>query len=204
MIAAPPSTVERLLQISLKDIKRLGLLVKGTRRAGCLMWNRGGREVARIAVSVDAAGVVPCVRFLFQINGAPSDHTVLLRAKRSNLNGAEYYCFICPVTGRSCFKLYFVGGRFVSRFAFRALYEKQTYGRAERGGTWAYLRKCAEAERLDAARYRKRTYRGKLTPWGRKCAKVEARGVELAAAALEELKQAEKGPKLADFGAWVS
>ena len=161
--------MERLLVISITALKANGLLKPNRKQAGEIYWNRGGvPRAASMGVVTDTTHEVATVRFVYDHDGHTNDETVLLRWKQSNLNNGGFYYFICPVSGRSCRKLYFVGGRFVSRFAFRALYESQTVGPSERGNVWYQFAKFCEYEDLLAQPYRKETYNGKLTPYGRK------------------------------------
>lgn len=204
------TTIEELLTLSVTDLKRLGYLVRGATCTGRVSWNSGGREIASICVQTNTAGEFPAVRFIYAADGFPVDYSTPLRFAPSNLNRGGYYYFICPVTGRACRKLYLVGGRFVSRFAFRALYEKQTKSRAERSGLLGYLDTVEAADRVINAKYRKETYRGKLTPFGRKCAKIAARVERLTEGLKVEAAQTtaatapvERYAKMPDLGAYL-
>lgn len=168
-------TIEELLTLSITDLKKLGYLVKGATCTGRVTWNRRGREVASIGVQTQTAGEIPAVRFYYNANGSPVDYSTPLRFTPSNLNRGGYYYFVCPVTGRSCRKLYLVGSRFVSRFAFRALYEKQTKSHAERAGIFGYLTAVTQLQDLTTQPRRKMYYREELTPYGRKVEKQAAK-----------------------------
>jgi len=168
-------TIEDLLTLSITDLKRLGYLVKGATCTGRVTWNRRGREVASIGVQTNTAGEIPAVRFYYNANGSPVDYSTPLRFAPSNLNRGGYYYFVCPVTGRSCRKLYLIGSRFVSRFAFRALYEKQTKSHAERAGVYGYLDAVTKLDDMIKQPRRKMYYREELTPYGRKVQKQAER-----------------------------
>lgn len=167
------TTFEGLLSLSITDLKQLGFLRPNEKNGGGVVWKReDGTRRASIYIETDTRQI-PVVRFVYDHGGKVSDYYTPLRFQPSNLNNGGYYYFCCPVTGRSCRKLYLVGGRFVSRWAFRALYEKQTWSKRERADLMAVIRDWAEYERLANQRHRKRYYRGKLTPYGRKLAKYE-------------------------------
>ena len=174
--------MERLLAISITALKGNGLLKPDRKQAGEIYWNHGnGTRAASMGVITDTTHEVATVRFVYDHNGQTHDETVLLRWKQSNLNNGGFYYFSCPVTGRSCRKLYFVGGRFVSRFAFRALYESQTVGPSERNNVYYQLAKFCEYEQLAEQPYRKETYNGKPTPYGRKLERYDNNAERLAA-----------------------
>lgn len=197
-------TIEEMLQLSITDLKRLGMLQPGAYQYTPVNWTRGGRKTASIAVATDTRGEIATVRFVYNCNGSPVDYTAPLRFAPSNLNRGGYYYFVCPVTGRSCRKLYLVGGRFVSRFAFRALYDKQTKSRAERSGLFGYLNAVSDLDRIAQQKGRKMYYRDKITPYGLRVERLAAK-VERIGAVYEETerKQQEKRDrrreKLADF-----
>ena len=172
-----PRFMGDLLALSITDLKRAGYIVPGEYRTGPITWERGGRVVASMAVAVDTApGRVPFIRFVFNHKGTPADYTAALRFTPSNLNRGGYYMFVCPVTGRSCRKLYFVGGRFISRFAFRAMYAVQGQSTADR---------YADAlERVEQARKepgRRLMYAGKPTRYALRVQRLTERAERLGA-----------------------
>lgn len=170
------ATIEELLQFSVTDLRRLGLCAQGAAQSARLSWRRWGRVSASIDVRTDTRGAVPVVVLDYTNNGVPVEQTLALRFIPSNLSRGGYYYFVCPVTGRSCRKLYFVGGRFVSRFAFRALYAKQAHSQTERRrGLFAVLTAARDFEAVDGQRFRKYHYRGRLTPYGRRVERLAER-----------------------------
>lgn len=201
-------TIEELLTLSIADLKRLGFLAKGATRAGRVVWQQGGREVASICVQTTTAGGLPAIRFNYTANGSPVDYPTPLRFAPSNLNRGGYYYFVCPVTGRACRKLYLVGSRFVSRFAFRARYEKQTKSHAERAGLPGYLDAFTRLGELTKQPRRKMYYRGELTPYGRNVCK-QAERVRRYGDALEQRHEKSRRkfagdnvPRIADVAAF--
>ena len=117
-------------------------------------------------------------RFSYEYNGETHTYDVALRWKRSNLNPESehgYYYFVCPETGNLCRKLYLVGGRFVSRRAFRALYPVQTYSKKYRSDTRAWRDFVAVDDLVFNQRFRREYYRGRITPYGRKVEKLARR-----------------------------
>lgn len=166
------------LALSVTDCKRLGYFKPHAKTSGTVNFTRGGSCIASIGFATDTTQTVPVALFSYTYNGTPVDYFLTLRFTPSHLNnGTGYYLFVCPVTGRSCRKLYLIGGRFVSRFALgKTLYESQTKSRREKtGGIFRQLADIAALENLETQPYRKPTYRGKLTRYGRKVAKLAAR-----------------------------
>jgi len=200
------TTIEDLLRFSVADLKRLGYIQPGRAVEGVLTWfGVDGRPTAEIRVTFDANPDAPAMRLRFNCDGRPVDYWTRLVFMPSRLNRGGYYMFVCPVTGRNCRKLYFVGGRFVSRFAFRALYEKQTQSRAQRKAMRDYLELIDRIDQIQSARYRKETYRGKPTPYGRHVEKVTGQLTrvmeENRREVAKEHEQEQAGEKIADFGA---
>jgi hypothetical protein len=86
--------------------------------------------------------------------------------------------------------LYLVGGRFISRYAFRALYAKQRYSKAQRAEFLTILKEWNEYEQLAAQPYRKTTYRGKPTPYGKQIERYERTAADLTGFLRTEMKHA--------------
>ena len=199
-------TIENILQLSITELKRVGMLRPAAYQYNTFNWTQGGREVSSIAISTDTRGEIPTVRFVYNYNGSLVDYTAPLRFQPSNLNRGGFYMFVCPVTGRTCRKLYLVGGRFVSRFAFRALYDKQTQSRTRRYGLLANLIALKKYEDTIKQRGRKMFYRDKITPYGLRVERLAAKAQWLWVTYEEkERKQQERqnrrGGKLANFSA---
>lgn len=170
-------TIDRYLTLSVADCKRLGFLRPNAICSGSIQWTRGGAVVASVGFGTLTTGV-PVARFSYDYNGKPQTYDVALRWKRSNLNPESehgYYYFVCPETGTLCRKLYLVGGRFVSRQAFRALYPVQTYSRKTRRETQAWRDFMAVDDLVYNQRFRREYYDGRITPYGRKVEKLARR-----------------------------
>jgi len=172
------TTIEDYLTLTVKDCKRMGYFVPNAKATGVIKWSRNGNRVAEIGFGTNLTGI-PVAVLSYTYNGQPIDATISLRFHHSNLtpNASDtthgYYYFVCPVTGRSCRKLYLVDGHFVSRHALTVPYAKQNESRYQRSGMLAYISAMHELEELTAQKYRRYTYRGKLTPYGRKVERLE-------------------------------
>ena len=158
------NTIDQYLTLSVSDLKRLGYLKPRAVLGGCVSWKRGETVTASIGVTTDTRALPMCY-LVYRYDGEHKQENIRLMFKHSNLNPEGehgYYYFVCPVTGDCCRKLYNVGGRFVGRSAFKALYPKQAASRKQRQS----LRYFATLERLDElqqSRCRKDFYRGKPT-----------------------------------------
>lgn len=169
-------TIDNYLTLSITDCKRLGFLRPGVVTVGRIEWKNDAGVIASVGFSTKTQGV-PVACFSYEHNGTPRAYDVALRWKRSNLSpGTEhgYYYFVCPATGALCRKLYFVNGQFVGRTAFKALYKEQTLSVKQRRLTRAW-RDLLAVDDLINQQYRRETYRGRLTPYGRKVAKLAGR-----------------------------
>ena len=168
------ATIDEYITLSLTRCKKMGYFLPNTVQEGTISWRENGEVFAAIKLTTDTLNHVCTLHYCF--NGKEIKETVRLRWRSSNLDkGANvwerargFYYFVCPVTGRSCRNLYLIGGRFVSRFAFKHLYEKQTLSRHQRADIFRFLDAADKVERLERQPYRKRTYRGKPTPYARK------------------------------------
>ena len=171
------ATIEDYIRLRVGDCKRIGLFVPNEQTTGVITWTQGNVRVASIRMGTNLTGAVPYAVLSYTYKGEPVRTELTLRFKPSNLkDGTGYYYFVCPVTGLSCRNLYMVDGQFVSRTAFRPLYRKQAQTRvAKSNGSLAWLRALGEYEDLLTAKYRRLTYKGKLTPYGRKVEKFGAR-----------------------------
>ena len=167
-------TIENYLRLSVKDCKRMGYFAPKSVTTGVVNWTQRGEVVASIGMQTNMAGTVPYAVLNYNYKGEPVHVELTLRFRPSNLNnGTGFYYFVCPVTGLLCRNLYLVDGKFISRTAFRPLYSSQAERRRNDG--LAYLLALADYEKLLDVKYRRLTYRGRLTPWGRKVEKAEAR-----------------------------
>lgn len=171
------TVIEEYLRLRVTDCKRLGFFKPNEDTENVVTWTQGKATIATIHLQTNLTGTVPYAVLSYTYRGVPVQTEMTLRYVPSNLkDGTGYYYFVCPVTGLSCRNLYLVNGRFVSRVAFRPLYRKQAETRpAKSNGSLAVLRAIADYEDAATAKYRRLTYKGKLTPYGRKVAKKEAR-----------------------------
>lgn len=170
------NTIDEYLRLSIKDCKRLGFLRPEAFQSGVIRWTVGENERAATGFATDTRGV-PVARFSYTCDGRPMNETIYLRWKRSNLNGNHgYYYFVCPVTGNLCRTLYLVGGRFVSRKAFKPLYRQQAKSQRERRDpVLSYLTAAKLFEDLTNQRHRREFYNGRITPYGRRVEKAARR-----------------------------
>lgn len=171
------TTIDDYIRLTVKDCKRLGFFVPNADTTNVVRWTQGNNVVASVQFGTNLTGAVPFAVLNYKYKNEPVHTELTLRFRPSNLKeGTGYYYFVCPVTGLSCRNLYLVNGRFVSRLAFRPLYRTQAETRvAKSNGSLAVLRALTDYEDLATAKYRRLTYRGKPTPYGRKVAKLEAR-----------------------------
>lgn len=171
--------LEDCLCLSLTACKKMGYFVPNADASGVIKWGTREKVAASIGFETNLLGVVPYAVLTYNYKGNPVRTEITLRYKQSNLKaGTGFYYFVCPVTGLSCRKLYLVNGRFVSRMAFRPLYRQQAENyRNPIIQYYEHARKCEDI--LFNSHHRRRTYRGKQTPWGRKYEKAERRYITL-------------------------
>lgn len=166
-------TYDDFVTLDLTKCKALGYFAPNATAEGVITWHRGNTKIAVVRMRTDTVNKRAYLAYN-TTDGEERQQTIWLRWQSSNLNVGGYYYFVCPATGRACRKLYFVGGRFVSRFAFKALYKEQTRSKAQRKSPWQFLAAVSRLDTLSQQPYRKRTYKGKLTPYARKVQKIDA------------------------------
>ena len=158
------NTIDEYLTLSVSDLRRLGYLKPGALMGGRVTWKRGDTVTASISVTTDTRALPMCY-LVYRYDGEPKQENIRLMFKHSNLNpegNHGYYYFVCPVTGDCCRKLYNVGGRFVGRSAFKALYPTQAASHKQRKSL-SWFSALAQLDELQQSRYRKDFYRGKPT-----------------------------------------
>jgi hypothetical protein len=158
------TTIDEYFTLSVTDIKRLGFLKPDTVCKGGISWKRGNRITAQIDVITDTRALPMCY-LIYKYGGDTKQEEIRLMFKHSNLDPESkhgYYYFVCPVTGTCCRKLYNVGGQFVGRSAFRALYPNQAQSRKQRKQI-DLLATLGALRYMDGGKYRKEFYRGKPT-----------------------------------------
>ena len=98
--------------------------------------------------------------------GEQHSQTIPIVRRESNLiRGSYVYYFLCPF-GYKAKKLFYIGSSFRSRRAFAHRYRQQTLSRQRR----EVARGSGEEP---FRRYGKEYYRGRLTPYGKRCKRYE-------------------------------
>lgn len=132
--------------------------------------------------------------FLFKWQGYDGEDyskRVYLEARPSNLGLPEpVYYFVCPNSGKLCRKLYTDGRVLTSRWSF-----SHTYSKRNESHQWRefrqYLNLTIEVE--EGFRYRKETYRGKLTPHGKRMERKLRKALQCGAQLSDILSSRDRG-----------
>ncbi|MBQ3961714.1 MAG: hypothetical protein II683_07975 [Muribaculaceae bacterium] len=113
--------------------------------------------------------------FRWQSRDGEREQQIRITAKQSNLV-PESRClyFVCPHSGRICRKLFTDGVVLTSRYSFKHTYSQRNHSHKfreymKRYGFYLFVN---DTSNVKGRRVR---YRGKLTPFGRKLAKMEKR-----------------------------
>ena len=153
--------IDTLAALSVWALHRVGLFREGNSRAASIEWREQGtgRPVLSAKITADGSGAT----IAYTYNGREDRQRVGVCMRPANIGGGCVPVFVCPVTGKYCRTLYFVGGRFVSRFAFRGRYYSQTVG--ERGRLLSREREARNKENalIDEIPRRRLTYAGRPT-----------------------------------------
>ena len=172
---------ETLPTLAIGDCTRAGLFRSPSRSVLSGEWTREdqGAQVLTATVRRVPAGVAISYTF----GGVEQVQTVGVRWRVANYGDRwRVPVFVCPETGRDCRNLYFVGGRFVSRLAFRGVYYSQTVPKSRR----VFLRDAQAEKRLFSLlddKHRRRTYAGNPTRYARQLDAAAKRSEETGKAA---------------------
>ena len=181
--------IEGLPQLTAGECSRAGLFRGRGRRSVGVQWERGeppGRPVLSATITAETSGAAS-VTIAYRYKGREQVQTVGVCSRAANYGrGRLETLFVCPVTGRSCRKLYFVGGRFVSRYAFRGRYLMQTVTERRRLYLSAWEAERAENALLDEPG-RRLMYAGKPTRYARQIEAAKAKARELSILARFEM-----------------
>lgn len=128
-----PFILEQAICISISGLKKWNYLRKGEINSGVLNWMQGGSERGYVSIKVDMASNICHLVLNYTHNENEFSERIFLRAIESNLGGGNVWYFICPRTQKSCRKLYFRHGYFMSRYAIPDYYyENQTKSQRDR------------------------------------------------------------------------
>lgn len=116
-------------------------------------------------LDIDIVGFV----LRWEIDGQSKEQHIAIETAPSNLGLNPVRYFVCPFRGRRCRKLYTDWRIFASRYAFPHTYSKRNHSHNER----KFYQMFDSMLLLDKiGTHRKETYRGKLTPHGKKMRKM--------------------------------
>lgn len=159
--------IEGLFRLRLADFKFLlkhrDELPEGVPIQGAITYTRGITQFVVTAIFVKSTLNHKGYLILEwkKTDGKSNAITIEMLYRKTNLNkGSEGY-FICPNTQKWCRTLYSDCDVVVSRYAFKGIYRAQKESKK-----WRVLASLSRDDRIVGQKYRKRTYRGRLTPYG--------------------------------------
>ncbi len=159
-----PECFDDLEQISIGDLKRLGLLRSDRDGSQKKIVSTGYRLETRMRISVNFN--TRLVMLEFTIGDLQSTQLIALESRPSNLGKGVVWYFVCPASKRLCRKLYLLEDQFFSRFAYPGMmYGTQIEKKSFRGlrSTLELAEKRNKAIESLKKKYAKPFYRGKPT-----------------------------------------
>lgn len=172
--------IDRLCRITLRDLKpfysRLRELkaehptgfrgvLTGTMNF-CSEWRH---PTITILANVNEYGDIESFVFRWEYDGRERKQKINITSLPSNLiEGVNCPYFVCPQTHRYCRKLYTDGSAFASRYSFPHTYSDRN--QSKQGRQLAAVIKAMQ-DVDEPHPYRKETYRGEITPYGRRMRK---------------------------------
>lgn len=139
-----------------------------------------------ISISLKDGKIKLCFKWNFQDSNKTTSHTqnIDVIAEKSNLvASSKVYYFLCPVMHLKSRKLFCISNVWVCRRAFPHRYAHQNESHNQR---------LIQYNKEPYRKYGKTHYRGKLTPYGKRCKKYEFREELTAAAILYSLDNKKK------------
>lgn len=158
-----PVLYDRVLQISITDLKKLELLKPDSLMFNVLSWKN---QNLYVSVWLNTQSLKPCIELHYAYQQRTINYTIDLLAIPSNLGIGKVWLFVCPVTGKRCRKLYFAKGMFLHRDAFKnGMYYKQAQDKVycSFDKLFGYHWKIETLERKMSSKHFKTHYAGKPT-----------------------------------------
>lgn len=122
-----PTLFDNVLQINIGDLKKWKYLNSKQIKNGSLTWSENGKETDRISIRVNTLSEEPYLELFYEYKSQSTNYKVRLVSLPSNLGKGIIWYFLCPITKKRCRKLYFIGGYFLHREAFKGcMYTSQT------------------------------------------------------------------------------
>lgn len=159
-----PLCLDDVKQVSITSLRQWGYLKSRFGESGVISWSRGDQQTGSISVYVSIPDEY--MKFDYSFNGKPLSYRVQLQSLPSNLGKGCVWYFICPETSRRCRKLYQIGEKFLSRFAYPdSMYRKQVESKRWRDLSLAIsaLRDSERKNEFLRKRYSKPFYKDKPT-----------------------------------------
>ncbi|MBN9292814.1 MAG: hypothetical protein J0G96_02405 [Flavobacteriia bacterium] len=159
-----PIILDEVPHLNILSLSRRGFL--GVSKTGTISWSNEEETIMTISVRSEISESASII-LSYTYNGIDRQYMIKLEEKQSNLGKGTHWYFVCPVTKKRCRKLYFIGGFFLHREAFKniACYRSQTESKS-----WREIRRLLErryvrdeVENELNTRYFKTSYNGKLT-----------------------------------------
>lgn len=127
---------------------------------GVTRWQSNGNVTAKIGFAIRMGKTSGVLELDYTFNQKPVKYSVSIISKPSNLGVGLIYYFVCPITQKHCRKLYFGGGYFLHREAFRGCYKCQMIPTNSRQAFRAIFARC---DFMQKRKHLKTHYRGKPT-----------------------------------------
>ena len=145
-------------------VSELTRLAKGNGLvAGNVKWSNG----ASISFTYNADKSLLVLKYTYQSTQSIEEPIKIVRTATNLHKGLQ--CFaLCPITGKKCRKLYLYGGLFVSRHAIPENYASSNQSKRQR----LFDKQFSYILLSEKSKYRKEHYKGKITPFGKKCEKA--------------------------------
>ena len=122
--------IDDCLKLTFADLKRYDLLNKDCIKSTVISWTSVYSK-SEITVRVDRL-INHNVTFSYNSNGKSMRYKIPLVYYPSNLGTGEVGYFKCIATGEKCRTLYLYSGYFVSRKAFKGIYNSQMESKSYR------------------------------------------------------------------------
>jgi len=125
-----PFLFDQVRSITTSDLKAWGYLGREHTKSGIILWKLENKVTGKMKLTVNKNSFI---LMEYSCNEKNYKYCIKVISKPSNLSIGEVWFFICPITGKVCRKLHFIGGVFAHRSSLPSgMYSTQTQSKSWR------------------------------------------------------------------------
>lgn len=153
-------------QLSVSDLKKWNYLKPNRITEGVIRFTSHNCEILEVSIKVSTDIESLFIELKYSISGTELNYRIYFEFVPSNLGKGNIWYFLCPCTRTRCRKLYFIGGYFCHRSAYKlGYYQTQTLGTKDKFLVRQFdkLQKANNAKSQLHSKHFKKYYNGRPT-----------------------------------------